>query len=239
MAIYSASSVAVYHLLKGKLTRFSKLESRILFAQNPQQKQRTKSWPGWCSSSLSTSLSPSHHGLYRSHHRHGRRHRYNCRHRHCRRHNNILTKQTKRTMSSVIECAELFFLGAGISLCSAFLRRASSCQCRAEAATTDHCSELFITISSHDRRRWLWPRSPPTPLSVRSTSISFLGRSSGKVTEVTDHLVSFISFSLIKMWCFHESCLCKLFGNLSFQNFNTASCCYYTGPFIIRKTLKA
>lgn len=66
---------------------------------------------------------------------------------------NILTKQTKRTMSSVIECAELFFLGAGISLCSAFLRRASSCQCRAEAATTDHCSELFITISSHDRRR--------------------------------------------------------------------------------------
>ena len=42
----------------------------------------------------------------------------------------------------------------------------------------DQCSELFIIISSKDRLKGLCPMSPPTPLSVRSTSTSNLGWSS-------------------------------------------------------------
>ena len=83
------------------------------------------------------------------------------------------------TISSVIECVELFFLGVVLgSFSLAFFLRASSCQCRAEAATMDQCSELFILISSQDRLKGLFPMSPPTPLSVRSTSTSNLGWSS-------------------------------------------------------------
>ena len=100
----------------------------------------------------------------------------------------IKLKDRTLTISSVIECVELFFLGVVLgSFSLAFFLRASSCQCRAEAATMDQCSELFIIISSQDRLKGLCPMSPPTPLSVRSTSTSNLGCSSDDKKRL-DHL---------------------------------------------------
>lgn len=105
-----------------------------------------------------------------------------------RRMNEYNKRNRTLTISSVIECVELFFLGVVLgSFSLAFFLRASSCQCRAEAATMDQCSELFIIISSQDRLKGLCPISPPTPLSVRSTSTSNLGWSSDDKKRL-DHL---------------------------------------------------